>query len=843
MKRGTAALSFMIVLSASTSAMALDEEMLRDLDQALAGVPAFTHEGDSGPLQEAEKLVYRASSSGDRELCAAVEERLIATLGKATTRDARSMLCRQLRTIGTARSVPALEALLADAESASMARFALGRIEAPEAVAALHRALAKTSGIEKLGIINTLGDRDCNEALIDIMRLLRSSDKAVAESAAHALGDLSGSRAVRALSQARRGASGQMKCALTDGLMAAAEVYVREDRMDAAGRIYEPLYAATEAKHVRIGALRGLVMSRGDEAVDLLVGAIKGDDLEFQRSAIGFTPLARGTKATEAFAGLLPSLKPEAKVFMLRALGQRGDSAAAPAVAEAVKSGEEPVRIAAIEALGKVGDVSSIGALVRVAASGRGREQSVARAALVALGGTDVDVAMAGAMREGDPKERAELIRALAGRRAKGVIAHLHRIARRDEDSDIRREAIRALGVLLAPDELGRLIELAVEPKESGDLKVIEEAIAQVCRRIKDRDARGKPILGALRGAPSEARPVLIRLLAFAGTPDALVALRAALDDTDAATKDAAVRTLAKWPDASPADDLLKVARSAASPIHKVLALRGYIRMAGQSEDPARMYTRAMRLAERDDDKKLVLGGLGTAGSAEALALVEEHFDNPRLRAEAITAAVKIADKLRSKDVTRARAVLKKVIALTDSKRLRQQAQDVINEMEKYDGYLKDWLASAKYTQKGKNGNALFDIAFPPEDANATGVKWTKVTRGINKFDIDLQNAIEDGDNCAAYVKTRVWAPADADARLEIGSDDGVKVWLNGKVVHAHNTNRGVTPGEDKVKVRLKSGWNDLMLKIVDGEGGWAFCCRVRKADGSALDGLKVKAE
>ncbi|MHC4250132.1 MAG: HEAT repeat domain-containing protein [Planctomycetota bacterium] len=841
MRRGIAA-SLIVALCAASSAMALDAEMLGRLDGALARVPGFKHGDDSNPLREVEDIVYRASSSGDRELCDEVEKRLIATLGKAGTRDARDVLCRQLRTIGTAASVPALEALLTDPESASMARFALGRIDAPEAVEALHRALATTSGAEKVGIINTLGDRGCMEALVDLMRLLRSTDKAVAEAAAYALGDLGRSRAVRALTLARRRASGQMKDAVTDALMLAAERYVREDRKDAAARVYDPLYSTREAKHVRIGALRGLVMSRGEEAVDLLVSAIKGDDLGFQRSAIGFTRLVEGANATRAFAGLLPSLKPEAQVFMLRALGERGDSAAAPAVTEATKSGDESVRIAAVEALGKVGDVSSISVLVKIAASGGGNQQKVARAGLVALRGAGIDAAISRAAREGDPGERVELIRALAGRRAAGVARELFLIARGDDDASVRKEAIRSLGALVTSAELDGLVVLAVDPKDPADRKGVEEAVAQVCRRTEGHEARARPILAALRGAPTEARPVLIRLLAFAATPESLAAVRSGLGG-DADTKDAAIRTLAKWPDASPADDLLSVARSAAGPIHKVLALRGYVRMAQESDDSAAMYAKAMRLAERTDDKKLVLGGLGTADSAEALSLVEEHIDDRRLQAEAAAAAVQIADKLRSKDATRAKVALKKVMAVAQSKRLRQQAQDVINEMEKFEGFVKEWLASVKYTQKGKDGSALFGIAFPPEDPNAKNVKWKKITRGIHQYDINLEDAIEGGDNCAGYVKTRVWAPEAAGARLEIGSDDAVKAWLNGKLVHANNTNRGVTPGDDKVNVKLRKGWNDLMLKIIDSSGGWGFCCRVRKADGSAFDGLKVEAE
>jgi len=44
------------------------------------------------------------------------------------------------------------------------------------------------------------------------------------------------------------------------------------------------------------------------------------------------------------------------------------------------------------------------------------------------------------------------------------------------------------------------------------------------------------------------------------------------------------------------------------------------------------------------------------------------------------------------------------------------------------------------------------------------------------------------------------------------------------------------------VKTRLREGWNDLVLKVVNRGGGWGFACRIRQPDGSALEGLKLEA-
>ena len=91
-------------------------------------------------------------------------------------------------------------------------------------------------------------------------------------------------------------------------------------------------------------------------------------------------------------------------------------------------------------------------------------------------------------------------------------------------------------------------------------------------------------------------------------------------------------------------------------------------------------------------------------------------------------------------------------------------------------------------------------------------------------------------------MRTRVRSPKGADAWLELGSDDAIRAWLGGKLVHSNYTQRGMTPRQDIAKIGLKEGWNELMLKVVDHEGGWSFCCRVRAADGSALEGLRFEA-
>lgn len=109
----------------------------------------------------------------------------------------------------------------------------------------------------------------------------------------------------------------------------------------------------------------------------------------------------------------------------------------------------------------------------------------------------------------------------------------------------------------------------------------------------------------------------------------------------------------------------------------------------------------------------------------------------------------------------------------------------------------------------------------------------SKVHRGGRGF-VDLNELYGPSvDWALAYALTHVYSPAAFRARFEVGSDDGIKIWLNGKLVHRNQAQRGSAPGQDRVPVRLKKGWNQVLLKIEDQVGGWSFYWTVA-ADGPA---------
>src|SRR5262249_2556922 len=99
-------------------------------------------------------------------------------------------------------------------------------------------------------------------------------------------------------------------------------------------------------------------------------------------------------------------------------------------------------------------------------------------------------------------------------------------------------------------------------------------------------------------------------------------------------------------------------------------------------------------------------------------------------------------------------------------------------------------------------------------------IHWQAHTSPTDK--IDLEKVFSHGDAGVAYALC--WVNVDARrVVLSTGSDDGIKVWVNRREVLARNVRRDAEPGDDKAAVELASGWNELLVKVDNRFGSWAF--------------------
>jgi hypothetical protein len=235
------------------------------LDAPFAALAAFDWGGDPAALAAIDRAVVAAH--GDPGLTADLEQRLAGLLGSDASRAAKQYACRKLSLIGTAASVPAVAALLADKEMSHMARFALERYAAPEAGEALRQALGEVAGDLAIGMVASLAARR-DTASVPAIAALVTGDSPVACAAAEALGIIATPEAAAALAAAQ--ASGAAAEAVVDARLACAEALVAAGKKAEAKAIYQALSAAIgdaptthRGRAVRMACQRGLFAAMG----------------------------------------------------------------------------------------------------------------------------------------------------------------------------------------------------------------------------------------------------------------------------------------------------------------------------------------------------------------------------------------------------------------------------------------------------------------------------------------------------------------------------------------------------------------------------------------------------
>ncbi|HUT93741.1 MAG TPA: HEAT repeat domain-containing protein [Thermoguttaceae bacterium] len=190
------------------------------------------------------------------------ESELIAVLESEAGPKEKADACRELAVVGTKEAVPALAALLGDEKLSHMARYGLETIPDPAVDDALRGALGKLEGRPLVGAIASIGVRRDAKAAAPLAKLLRHSDADVAGAAARALGRIATPEAVEAVKEALEKAPEELRPAVADGCLGAAEALLAHDKRPEAAALYQLVSQADLPKHFRVAAAHGALSAR-----------------------------------------------------------------------------------------------------------------------------------------------------------------------------------------------------------------------------------------------------------------------------------------------------------------------------------------------------------------------------------------------------------------------------------------------------------------------------------------------------------------------------------------------------------------------------------------------------
>ena len=201
-------------------------------------------------------------------------------------------------------------------------------------------------------------------------------------------------------------------------------------------------------------------------------------------------------------------------------------------------------------------------------------------------------------------------------------------------------------------------------------------------------------------------------------------------------------------------------------------------------------------------------------------------------------------------------AVLGLTLAFAEDKKADEKKADAKEAAFTDDGHIKLWLLLAPIPLADGESQAdavdkvqvKDEATLAPKEGDKVKVgkeelTWTKQVAEDFYFDFNRMIGSEK-EQAVGYAVTSITADAEMkDLELEIGSDDGFKIWLNGKEIGKGTEGRALDKDQNRFeKITLKKGENVLVFKVTNGIQAWSGCARfVDKDDKPVTKGLKVE--
>ncbi|MCZ7636971.1 MAG: HEAT repeat domain-containing protein [Verrucomicrobia bacterium] len=438
-------------------------------------------------LTAALALLLAPASAADRAAeSRAKEQELIRILQSAAPAADKAIPCKQLAIYGTAAAVPALAPLLADPDLSSWARIALEAIPGPAADAALRDALARVEGRLLVGVINSIGVRRDAQATDGLVARLKDPDAEVASAAAIALGRIGSAAAAQALLPALATTRGDVGSAVAEGLILCAERSLAGGNNAEAVKLYDAVRKANVIRPRVIEATRGAILARQSDGLPLLLEQLHSTEPEFYRIGLRVARELPGRSVTEALVAELNRAPADRQPLVLLALADRSDDAVMPAVLKAAGSGSTELRLAAIRVLEHEGDAASVPVLLEAAAGDDARLASAAKVALLKLEGPAVDADLVSRLPRATGKTLQALLELAAQRRLTAALPTVLRSVE-SLDPATRRAAIEGVGALGNEAQAADLVKLLAKTSDAPVRSDLQKALTALCARAGTR--------------------------------------------------------------------------------------------------------------------------------------------------------------------------------------------------------------------------------------------------------------------------------------------------------------------------------------------------------------------
>ncbi len=157
------------------------------------------------------------------------------------------------------------------------------------------------------------------------------------------------------------------------------------------------------------------------------------------------------------------------------------------------------------------------------------------------------------------------------------------------------------------------------------------------------------------------------------------------------------------------------------------------------------------------------------------------------------------------------------------------------------------WLVAGPFPASSKAqafaATAAAEWSFGPKSQFKTPVgllRWEAVDpEQVAEMDgLDFNALFGQQTNAYAYATALIHSDRDQPVQLRLGTDDTLSLWVNGEMLIAQSYDRAAQPDQDIIDTTFKKGVNRLLIKVAQGEYGWAMVARITDPQGNPVAGL-----
>ncbi|MBN2090610.1 DUF1080 domain-containing protein, partial [candidate division KSB1 bacterium] len=393
----------------------------------------------------------------------------------------------------------------------------------------------------------------------------------------------------------------------------------------------------------RLAALDLLVQHSGPQVLPEIFSMMKENDKKIRIATLKLAQKYTGSSQIAEWTAFARNQTPEVQAEIIDMLGRAKAISALPYVREALRADSGQVQLAAINSLSQI-DKNAAPELVGLLQKSLDKTQLTAiQSALLSQQTSQFWPIQTEKFSQLPPASKIILIDILGQRNVqdakKSIIAEL-----KSDEPALRIASLKALEKMAGADELSDLTRFSLTLDKSTEKRAALEAVAASYQRTKDKKLAFQKLAEIYNLGNETEKTTLLNTFKRIGDNQSLALVQSELNNK--ALKPAAIQALTDWPNEAALESLFQLAKSREDLTTRVLAIRGALRIIQENPmDNLRklwLYQDIMGIATRQEEKRMVLAGIGELKSLETLKYIAPYFKNDSLGLEALMAAAKI---------------------------------------------------------------------------------------------------------------------------------------------------------------------------------------------------------